>query len=196
MIEVSGFLFEDEEIAAQARKEEEGIRFIKEKSTLNNPEVVLKLYKTLLQQKLFVTPVGLQFLLELRSFLEGSPSVDKEEIPAIDTAVFLKAAVAENSKKTPQKQSAVSVSKGSYKQPFYVALFFAIVFGISVLGMFVIAEASNNNVNILNYREKIINQYEQWEKELEAEKERLEQWDADLREREAALRDMGTENGQ
>ena len=90
MINVGGFLFEDETIAAQAKKEEEGILFIKEKSSLSNPEVVFKLYKTVLQQKLFVTPVGLRFLMELQSVLMESSSIPKEEIPAIDTSVFIK----------------------------------------------------------------------------------------------------------
>ena len=51
MINVDGFLFEDEETAQLARKEEEGIRFIKERTALTNPEVVLKLYKKLLEQE-------------------------------------------------------------------------------------------------------------------------------------------------
>ena len=65
MYNVDGFLFEDEATAQMARKEEEGIRFIKERSALDNPEVVMKLYKKLLEQKLFVTPVGIRFMVEL-----------------------------------------------------------------------------------------------------------------------------------
>ena len=39
MINVDGFLFEDEETAQLARKEEDGIRFIKQRTALDNPEV-------------------------------------------------------------------------------------------------------------------------------------------------------------
>ena len=49
MYTIDGFIFEDEETAKIARKEEEGIRFIKERTALDNPEVALKLYKKLLQ---------------------------------------------------------------------------------------------------------------------------------------------------
>lgn len=200
MINVGGFLFEDEVTAAQARKEEEGIRFIKEKSALNNPEVVLKLYKTVLQQNLFVTPVGVRFLMELQNYLMEAPSVNNEDIPALDTSAFLKPVeVPEKTRdignETAKRRTLESVqklkSRGSkgdnYKHAFYVALFLAVVFGFSVLGMFAIAELSSDNVTILNYREKIINQYEQWEKELKAEEERLKDWEEDLAEREAAL---------
>jgi len=199
MYNVGGFLFEDEETAAQAKKEEEGIRFIKEKSKLTNPEVVLKIYQTVLQQKLFITPVGLRFLVELQNFLLASPEVDKGEIPAIDTSSFIKAIVVE--KEVPvksrfgraeRKERVQTASSGSYKAAFHVALFFAIVFGISVLGMFIITELSGNNVNILNYRNEIINQYEQWAQELESEEGRLEEWEKELKQREEALKGTQT----
>ncbi len=181
MINVGGFLFEDEETATQAKKEEEGVRFIKEKASLNNPEVVMKLYKTLLQQNLFTTPVGLRFLMELQSILMASEGVNKEDIPPLDTSVFFKAA------NVPEKT--YKKKDRNYKHAFHVALFFSIVFGISVIGMFAIEKISNDNVNILNYREEIINQFEQWEKELQEEEERLKNWEDDLSEREAELND-------
>lgn len=201
MYNVGGFLFEDEETAAQARKEEEGIRFIKEKSKLTNPEVVLKIYQTVLQQKLFMTPVGLRFLVELQNFLLTSPDVDKAEIPAIDTSSFIKAIVVE--KEVPvkrkfgraeKKERVQTASAGSYKTAFHVSLFFAVIFGVSVLGMFVIAELSGNNVNIINYRNEIINQYEKWEQELESEEDRLKEWEQELEQREEALEGAGTTN--
>jgi predicted PurR-regulated permease PerM len=61
-----------------------------------------------------------------------------------------------------------------------ILLFFAIVFGLSVLGMFIINELSSNSITILNYREEIINEYSTWEAE-------LNEWEAELREREKAL---------
>lgn len=190
-IEVSGFLFEDEALAAQAKKEEEGVRFIKEKSALNNPETVLKLYKTVLQQKLFVTPVGLHFLMELQDYLLASNVIPNEEIPAINTEDFMK--VVEDDATGSSKETFASGTKKSagkrkeYKTAFHVASFFAIVFGISVLGMFIIAEVSSDNVTILNYRNKIINEFEQWEQELEEEEDRLKEWEEELSKREAAL---------
>ena len=50
MYKVDGFLFEDEAIAEIAKKEEEGIRFIKERTAIQNPEVALKLYKKFLSK--------------------------------------------------------------------------------------------------------------------------------------------------
>ena len=192
MINVDGFLFEDEETAQIARKEEEGIRFIKERTALNNPEVVLKLYKKLLEQELFVTPVGIRFLTELQNILLTSVYIAREEIPPIPVKVATPVekavqkpveAVQKANKKVNEKVG------GSYKKPFYVALFFAIIFGISVLGMFVINAISGNNINIINYREQLLDEYSGWEAELKTEEERLEKWETLLEERENQLRE-------
>lgn len=198
MINVGGFLFEDEATAARARKEEEGIRFIKDKTSLNNPQVVYKLYMTLLQQNLFETPVGFRFLAELRDFIVNSNIVPEDQIPPLDTSAFVKTVVVEKEipvQEPPKKEAApkkkrASATKesGSYKTAFHVTLFFAIIFGLSVLGMFVIAELSDNNVNILNYREEIINEYEQWEVELKEKETQLRDWEEQLSEREEALK--------
>jgi len=192
MINVDGFLFEDEETAQIARKEEEGIRFIKERTALNNPEAVLKLYKKLLEQELFVTPVGIRFLTELQNILLTSVYIAREEIPPIPVKVATPVekavqkpveAVQKANKKVDEKVG------GSYKKPFYVALFFAIIFGISVLGMFAINAISGNNINIINYREQLLDEYSGWEAELKTEEERLEKWETLLEERENQLRE-------
>lgn len=199
MINVSGFLFEDEEVAAQAKREEEGVRFIKEKSSLKSTEAVLKLYTTILQQNLFSTPVGLRFLMELQEMLI-SLGMNKEDIPVLDVASFVPAPK-EDKKNRPAKNrdkkrnfhpvkkmnARVEQSTG-YKQAFYVALFFAIVFGISVAGMFVIAEVSSNNVNIINYENKLIDKYEQWQSDLKDKEDELKEWEEKLSEREDALK--------
>ena len=193
MINVDGFLFEDEETAQLARKEEEGIRFIKERTALNNPEVVLRLYKKLLDQELFVTPVGIRFLTELQNILLTSVYIARDEIPPIPVKaveverVEVKVPV-EATTKTEKK--VMSKNEGSYKKPFYVATFFAVIFALSVLGMFVINAVSGNNVNIINYRDQILNEYSGWEAELESEEKRLQDWEESLEQREEQFREQ------
>ncbi len=181
MINVGGILIENELTAIQARKEEEGIRYIKERSALNNPASVLKLYNTLLAQKLFVTPVGFRFLLELQGILLASKEIMKDEIAVLNPGDF---GILPEAKEEPKKKKGIK----NYKKAFHIALFFAIVFGISVAGMFVIAKLSDNNVNILNYRNEIINEYEDWQQELEAREDKLKTWEEDLRNREDELK--------
>ncbi len=195
MYNVDGFLFEDELTAELAKKELEGIRFIKERTALDNPEVVMKLYKKLLEQKLFVTPVGVRFMVELQNVLLRSHFIARDEIPPIEvSAMVLKRELtpeeAELAKKGPVakvKKAAMKVDQkveGNYKRPFYVALFFAIVFALSVVGMFVITKVSGNNVNILNYRNEILNEYSTWEQQLQEKEAELKAWEAELESRE------------
>lgn len=195
MYNVDGFLFEDERTAELAQKELEGIRFIKERTALDNPEVVMKLYKKLLEQKLFVTPVGVRFMVELQNVLLRSHFIARDEIPPIEvSSMVLKKELtpeeAELAKKGPVakvKKAAKKVDKkveGNYKKLFYTALFFAIVFALSVVGMFIITKVSGNNVNIINYRNEILNEYSSWEKQLQEKEAELREWEAELESRE------------
>lgn len=202
MINVDGFLFEDEETAQLARKEEEGIRFIKQRTALDNPEIVLKLYKKLLEQELFVTPVGVRFLTELQNILLTSVYIARDEIPPIPVKAAggtKKEEPATPVEKVVQKpvEAVKKVNKkvdqkvgGDYRKPFLAATFCAIVLGISVIGMFVINAISGNNVNIINYREQLLNEYSSWEAELKTEEERLERWEETLEQREEQLREQ------
>ena len=165
---VDGFLFEDEPTAELAKKEMEGIRYIKERTALDNPEVVLKLYNKLLEQKLFVTPVGVRFMLELQNVLLCSNMIKREEILPIEVSsmVLKKELEASDIKgKNPVAKVKKANKKldekveGNYKKPFYITLFFAIIFAFSVVGMFVITEISGNNVNIINYRNEFLDEY-------------------------------------
>jgi len=191
MYNVDGFLFEDEATAELAQNELEGIRFIKERTPLDNAEVVMKLYKKLLDQKLFVTPVGVRFMVELQNILLASNYIPRAEIPSIEvSSMVLKKELtpeeAELAKKGPVAKAAKKVDdkvEGNYKKPFYVALFFAIVFALSVVGMFVITKVSGNNVNILNYRNEILNEYSQWEQQLQEKEAELKAWEAELENR-------------
>lgn len=231
MYNINGFLFEDEKIAELAKKEEEAVSYIKGNTALDDIEGVYQLYTRILEQKLFVTPVGIRFLTELQSILYNS-AVPKETIPPIP-AVFYQASEAaqepqveadvksdavqteatqgvqveaggkseetdaaqaetaqnekESKKKSAKTQTQKTESKevAKYKKAYHVALFFAIVFGLSVAGMFLISELSGNNVNIINYRNEIIDEYSTWEAELKEKEEMLKEWEEELNERDA-----------
>lgn len=187
MYKVDGFLFENEAMAELAKKEEEGIRFIKERTALDNLDVVFKLYNKLLEQNLFVTPVGQRFMVELQNVLLASNYIAKDDIPPIKVVV---PELPEPEPKQPVKKVTKKIDHkvgGNYKKPFYVALFFAIIFGVSIIGMFLINEISGNSVNIINYREEILNEYSSWEAELKEKEVELKEREKALKEREAGV---------
>ena len=83
---IDGFIIENEEMASQAIKEEEGVRYIKERTPMDDPNVVLNLYNRLLEQNLFTTPVGIRFLIELQSILYASEEIADESVAHISTS--------------------------------------------------------------------------------------------------------------
>uniref|UniRef100_UPI004055C546 hypothetical protein n=1 Tax=Agathobacter sp. TaxID=2021311 RepID=UPI004055C546 len=173
MYNVEGFLFEDKVQAEEAKKEAEGVCYIKEHTSLDEPEIVLKLYNRLIDRQLFYTPIGINFLCELRLILMAAPEIEEERIQAIP--VLRKEEYREAPKSEPKQQK--KGDKKDYKKAFHIAVFFAGVFAVSILGMFLIMKVSENNVNIINYRNRIINEYEEWEKKLEEKEAYLEEWE-------------------
>ena len=68
---VEGFLFANEAEAAQARKEAEGVKYVKEKAQMDDPEMVLRIYNKMIQQRLFDTAVGYSYLKDLQEYLQS-----------------------------------------------------------------------------------------------------------------------------
>lgn len=193
---IDGFTFENIEMAELAKKEEEGVRYIKERTPLDNPDVVYNLYNKLLEQNLFTTPVGIRFLIELQNLLYEAEEIPNENITQIPTAGFIKEIAVEKEKpetaETEDRKQNPKIEKKEktdsfYKKAYNVSLFCAIVLAICVAGMFIITKLSNNNVNILNYRSEIINEYAEWEKTLKEKETFLKEWEKELEEKEAEV---------
>ena len=71
-VSVGGFSFENKDEAEQAKKEIEGIRYIKTKTNMSDPEVILQVYNKMIGQKLFETAVGYSYLKDLQEYLKAS----------------------------------------------------------------------------------------------------------------------------
>ena len=80
---VDGFSFETEEEARQAKKELDGIAYIRTQTKMNDPDVIFTLYNRLVEQQIFETAVGIEFLRELQNYLETVPYIKKEDIVPI-----------------------------------------------------------------------------------------------------------------
>lgn len=189
---IDGFVFENEEEAAQAAKEADAIKYIKAKTDMDNPEMVLQIYNKIIQQNLFETAVGFAYLKDLQEYLISIPYVAKDAVlpipvrhKALEASIRKKLRMPVKTKmpqkKVPEKNAQKSMGKreAAYRTKFRVTLFLAVIMAVSMAGMFFIT-ASSNNLNILNYENEIINRYEDWEQQL------LER-EAAVKEREAEL---------
>lgn len=195
MYEVNGFKFESQEMAENAKREAKGIEYIKSKTRMDDPEVVFKLYNKLLDKEMFITPVGTAFLQELHDYLIGIPFFKKEDIRQLPSVEKKEKEERERkirkmrqARELANKQAELEKSKDmeieKYKKSFQVATFFAVIFGIVIIGMFAIVYFTSSNLDALNYEEEIINKYESWEKELNQREAELNQREADLKAKE------------
>lgn len=171
---VDGFCFKDSKTAAQAKREAAGVRYIRENTDMENPDMVLQLYRKLMDEKLFETPVGIGFLKELRDYLSAVPSmreVDLETIP-----VEIRTEEPEERKPKREKVPTPDSSKAEQKllqakKRLGFSLLANLFLVLVVAGMLVVA-TTGNHPNILSYENKIIDKYAQWQQELE-EREQL-----------------------
>lgn len=181
---VAGFVFENRAEAEQGAKEAEGVKFIKSRTDMENPEMVFDIYNKMIQEKLFETAVGFAYLKELQEYLKANPFIKDEDIrpipishPTLEESFRRRTRhAADKPKETKNVTQPVNVN---YKTRYRAMRALSIVLGICVIAMFAIT-ATTDNTTILNYEQEIINKYEEWESEL-SERER------NVREREAEL---------
>lgn len=183
---IDGFLFVSEAEAKQAAKEAEGVAYIRSKTNMEDPEMVLQVYNKMVQQKLFETAVGYVYLKELRDYLYTMPFIEKDSIlpiyvthPAFEQQVKLRAGLLAKQNAAQEKKAGPSTAKGTkskssarkgaknadYKKKFQTMSVICGILAVCVIGMFAIT-ATSNNATILNYENEVINRYEAWEQEL------------------------------
>lgn len=190
--EAVGFAFPDEKMMEKALKEAEGIRYVKNSADLTNPQVVLRVYRQMVEQRLFETPVGYAFLYELQEYLWTNPSIENDTIPPIPVAAMKNPPSAQQASRSRQTQGEprvrtevktkiirkTEVKNVDYKLKFKACMSVCVVLLLIVIGMFAVT-ATSGNINIVNYENALIEKYEHWEAQL------LEREDK-LREREEA----------
>ena len=150
--------------AEAAKKEDRGIKIIRQKMDLSDAAQILRLYNKLIEEEYFSTPEGYFFLKDLREYLMLQPGINKEEIKNIK----VKKQVVIKEVYNRQENKAVVIEnnkKINYKERSRKSIILNVGLVIVIVAMFII-NLTSNNVNIINYRNKIINQYEEWEQSL------------------------------
>lgn len=177
--EVDGFAFANETMKIKAEKEIEGIRYVKGGLDMSDPQVVLEVYCQLVHQQIFDTPLGYAFLRELQEYLRANPSIGKKEIPPIPIVgesrpVFSNRTGKEKAQQQPKVQVVRKVKEknADYKVWFRSCLSICVILLLIVVGMFAVT-ATSDNINIINYENRLIEKYENWETKLKEKEERL-----------------------
>ena len=207
--EAGGFVFRTKKEAELAQREIEGTKYLRQKLDMENPNAVFSIYQNLIEQDLFETPVGYCFLKELRDYLLMIPAISNEEVLAIpirypQTEEEEKKQKKEQKKeeqrkerqrekeKAKNKKEIVKEHKESkkeqkkegqnYKGRCQFFMVTSLILLISVVSMMLLA-ATSDNVNILNYENKLIDKYSSWEQELEEREQAVKEQEQALEEK-------------
>ena len=169
---IEGFYFDDAKVAEQAKREADGIQYIRENTDMDNPEIVLQLYRKLIGEKLFETPVGISFLKELRDYLLQVPTIQEQELEPIH---FQTPEVEAEMRFNGRMEKKIEQGKKRLRISLIVNLFLAVL----VVGM-VIITLTSDQPNIVNYENKIVDKYAQWQQELEEREQAVREKEQEL----------------
>lgn len=185
---VNGYLFSNDEDADIAREELNKIQYISDKLT-DDPQAVFKVYNKMIESRIFITPLGIEYLRQLQSYLLKSPEIPDEMIADVPVLISYQDALnykeldkayedlKQTLKNKPEPVTEPVNEKIHRRYKFSIAII--VVLALMVVSMFIIA-LNSNTPNILNYKTAIENEYAEWAQQL-SDKE------AELRLRENAL---------
>ena len=177
---VEGFLFEDEDLANEARKEAEGIRYVNSRMDYEKPAQVLNVYQKMIKNRMFQTEVGFTYLKQIQDYLRNSPEVDKVEILAIPITGSIEV------KETADRSKKIDAKIRQHNKFLFASVVGNFVLLVAILIMMLIA-ASANSTTILNYENKLIDKYTYWQTELEEKEAQINARGKELDEKEAQI---------
>lgn len=164
---VDGYTFYTEKDVKIAELEHKKIEYLKEKMDYSDPDSILKVYDKAVSERIFKTPVGIDFLREMQVFLTECPEIPNEAIQAIPLLAVYDSEMREHPEPARKrvKPSAKKKTKDAKSQALFISVMINIVLVIAVLAMFVIT-LNSDQPNILNYEQAITNRYASWEQQL------------------------------
>lgn len=165
---VCGFTFYDASDAKEAENELKGVEYMKSRIDMSNLESALSTYNMMNNKKLFKTPVGYCFLSSLRDDIIKC-GISENDISPVNIVVT-------SGVKNVREESKL-VNK--YKSRFVNMVIFNVLL-IIMLVLFAIIANNSDNINIVNYKNRIDAQYTHIE-------EHLSQWSQELKEKEIEL---------
>lgn len=173
---VEGYCYATYEDAQQAQLDRKKAAYFESKMTNRNPQNMLSVYDRILDEKVFQTPAGWEYLKELQQklLLSGIP---KENIRPIPLYVTFSHERNEEEILRPGIQPVPKRDKGNDK--LRISLFVNMILVVLIIGMFFIS-LNSDNPNILNYKTVIENKYASWEQELTQREQRIRQREAQL----------------
>ncbi len=174
-LQVDEYLFTTIEDANLAIEEKKKVEYLKKNMDMKVPQNVLAVYNKANRDRLFKTPIGLSYLVELRNYLLHL-GVPEEKLEPVRLYANYEPHPKDRSESI--KNRMIQKKKNELQKGLRTSIILNVLLVLAVIAMFAIT-LNSENPNILNYEQTIQNKYATWEQE-------LQQWESELRERERA----------
>lgn len=178
---VGGYLFYTEKDTQLARTEEQKIKYLEAHIDYNAPESIKYIYEKAIHDRLFKTPVGLQYLKHLQEFLLEQPDLETDSIVPIPLYTTFDSELREHTK--PAKQRVGSSKKPDTernKAALFISVASNILLVLAIITMFYISFKSDQP-NIFNYERAIRDKYATWEQELTEREQTIREKELELK---------------
>lgn len=161
---VEGYHFVNVEDAREAQVETVKADYFGSKLQGKNAESMLAVYDKVLDEKMFETPVGWEYLKRLQRELRRS-GVPESQIRPIPLYVTFCHKESRETAEPVRDRIRPSTKVSADRRKLQTSVIVNILLVILVVAMFCIT-LNSNNPNILNYKHKILNEYASWEQDL------------------------------
>lgn len=173
---VNGFQFGSKEDVEIAQQELSAIQYIDKKIENRSGETILSVYQAALEKRMFRTPIGYSYLHELQKRILQN-GIEREKIPGIPLYQIYNSNLKDDIK--PVHIVKRKKVKDYTKQRLRNSILANIILVILVIALFFIS-LTGSNPTILNYRQKILNEYSQWEQELDVREQTIREKEKNL----------------
>ena len=167
---IVGFEFEDEISSRMAKQELDKILKLKERYNIKNAATKLEFYNKLIDEKVFKTPVGMEYLRGIQKELYENKEIDNAEIRSIPAIIYQESdgKVLQNTRKNNLNYNGKQKDKKAekYKDLYIKMLIVNAVLIVTIIVMFVITKNSEK-YDLDYYRESVENEYIEWEQNLQ-----------------------------
>ena len=173
---VGGYRFGTVADAETARLEQKKIAALEQRLDFRNPQSVLAVYNKAIENRVFLTPVGMSYLQKIQTQLVKC-GVSQEKISPIPMYATFSNKTENNS--SIRRSIASRAPKDEFKGQFITSVLINVLLVLALTAM-ILLSLHSDLPNIVNYRTAIVNEYSEWEQQLQ-ERERA------VREAERAL---------
>ncbi len=182
---VAGFEFVNPKDAQTASAELEKIQLLEEKMDHKHYEKMIMVYNKAIVNNVFITPVGIRYLVKLQEELMEHYKGEQVILPIPVLSLNKqseKEIVPEQNQEIEKNIPKITVNAGKTKEikkKYEMSRMLNIVLVVLILILFAIT-LTGENANIINYRYALENKYAQWDQELDAREQAVTKKEAEL----------------